>query len=220
MRRPACAAATGLGSWPLRQPVWTAEPAPDRPPPSVATRPDSACHWRRHGPQVRQERGQADQSIARSASSRPPASLPARGLQPRTLRDPSMKRPGDPLHCHGPTEPHTQKPRPSRHRPFRLPRAWVRDSSVERPGMCSVPAMRPAQNRAIPDTPRPKALLSRTISALTARARRIPIPLRMGSATTAPDDDSPAFALVRAYVEPPAGIEPATPSLPWMCSAD
>ena len=25
----------------------------------------------------------------------------------------------------------------------------------------------------------------------------------------------PAFALVRAYVEPPAGIEPATPSLPW-----
>jgi hypothetical protein len=25
----------------------------------------------------------------------------------------------------------------------------------------------------------------------------------------------PAFRLVRAYVEPPAGIEPATPSLPW-----
>jgi hypothetical protein len=25
----------------------------------------------------------------------------------------------------------------------------------------------------------------------------------------------PAFALVSAYVEPPAGIEPATPSLPW-----
>jgi hypothetical protein len=25
----------------------------------------------------------------------------------------------------------------------------------------------------------------------------------------------PAFALVRACVEPPAGIEPATPSLPW-----
>jgi hypothetical protein len=24
-----------------------------------------------------------------------------------------------------------------------------------------------------------------------------------------------AFRLVRAYVEPPAGIEPATPSLPW-----
>jgi hypothetical protein len=25
----------------------------------------------------------------------------------------------------------------------------------------------------------------------------------------------PAFALVSAVVEPPAGIEPATPSLPW-----
>jgi hypothetical protein len=35
------------------------------------------------------------------------------------------------------------------------------------------------------------------------------------SAATAPDGHSPAFPLVRAYVEPPAGIEPATPSLPW-----
>jgi hypothetical protein len=34
------------------------------------------------------------------------------------------------------------------------------------------------------------------------------------------NDNRPAFPLVRAYVEPPAGIEPATPSLPWMCSAD
>ena len=32
--------------------------------------------------------------------------------------------------------------------------------------------------------------------------------------------DKPAFPLVRAYVEPPGGIEPPTPSLPWMCSAD
>jgi hypothetical protein len=45
--------------------------------------------------------------------------------------------------------------------------------------------------------------------------RRIPIPRWMWSATTAPIGDSPAFALVRACVEPPAGIEPATPSLPW-----
>ena len=28
-------------------------------------------------------------------------------------------------------------------------------------------------------------------------------------------DDSQRFRWVRAYVEPPAGIEPATPSLPW-----
>jgi hypothetical protein len=41
--------------------------------------------------------------------------------------------------------------------------------------------------------------------------RRIPIPLWMWSATTAPFGDSPAFPL---GVEPPAGIEPATPSLP------
>ena len=39
---------------------------------------------------------------------------------------------------------------------------------AERPGMCSVTAMRPAQNRAVPDTPRPKLLLS-AISALAAR---------------------------------------------------
>jgi hypothetical protein len=36
----------------------------------------------------------------------------------------------------------------------------------------------------------------------------------MWSATTAPGGDSPAFALVSLGVEPPAGIEPATPSLP------
>ena len=38
----------------------------------------------------------------------------------------------------------------------------------------------------------------------------------MWSAATARDGDSPAFPLVRAGLEPPAGIEPATPSLPSM----
>ena len=38
----------------------------------------------------------------------------------------------------------------------------------------------------------------------------------MWSATTASDGDPPAFALVSLGVEPPAGIEPATPSLPWI----
>ena len=75
--------------------------------------------------------------------------------------------------------------------------------------------MRPAQHRAMPDSPRPTLLPSRAISTLTARGPSHPIPIRMWSATTAPGDDSPAFALVGAYVEPPAGIEPATPSLPW-----
>jgi hypothetical protein len=32
----------------------------------------------------------------------------------------------------------------------------------------------------------------------------------------APDGDSPTFALVNRGMEPPAGIEPATPSLPWI----
>jgi hypothetical protein len=49
-----------------------------------------------------------------------------------------------------------------------------------------------------------------------ARTLCSPIPLRMGLATTAPDGDSPAFALVSLGVEPPAGIEPATPSLPFV----
>src|SRR4029453_15658692 len=37
----------------------------------------------------------------------------------------------------------------------------------------------------------------------------------MGPAGTARDGDPPAFALVSLGVEPPAGIEPATPSFPW-----
>jgi hypothetical protein len=43
-----------------------------------------------------------------------------------------------------------------------------------------------------------------------------PIPIRMWSAPMAPDGVSPAFPLVSLLVEPPAGIEPATPSLPSM----
>ena len=80
--------------------------------------------------------------------------------------------------------------------------------------MCSVTAMRQAQNRAIPDTPRPKALLSRAISALAERTFASPFQIRMWSPPTVLDGDSPAFRLVRDCVEPPAGIEPATPSLP------
>jgi hypothetical protein len=84
--------------------------------------------------------------------------------------------------------------------------------------MCSVTAMRPAQTQAIPDNPRPTLLLSRAFNALTALTLRIPIPLRRWSAATAPDGDSSAFPLVRGCVEPPAGIEPATPSLPFVWS--
>jgi len=49
-----------------------------------------------------------------------------------------------------------------------------------------------------------------------AQTLRIPFHYGCGRLQTAPDGDSSAFPLVRAYVEPPAGIEPATPSLPWI----
>jgi hypothetical protein len=51
----------------------------------------------------------------------------------------------------------------------------------------------------------------------TGQSRRIPTREVLSSAQPAPNaDNRPAFPLVRAYVEPPAGIEPATPSLPSM----
>ena len=67
--------------------------------------------------------------------------------------------------------------------------------------------MRPAQNRAMPDSPQPKLLLSRAMSALTGRG-----PFASHSTTDAvghngSDGDSPAFPLVRTLLEPPAGID-------------
>jgi hypothetical protein len=48
---------------------------------------------------------------------------------------------------------------------------------------------------------------------------RIPTREVLSSVQPAPDaDNQPAFPLARAYVEPPAGIEPATPSLPFVLS--
>ena len=88
-------------------------------------------------------------------------------------------------------------------------------SRAERPGMCSVTAMRLAQHRAIPDTPRPKYCSAGLLAVWRRADPSHPIARWMSSPATAPDGDSPAFPLVRAYMEPPAGIEPATPSLPW-----
>jgi hypothetical protein len=71
--------------------------------------------------------------------------------------------------------------------------------------------------RAVPDPPRPMLLLSSAVGALTASG---PFGSHsatdVAGATTAPDGDPPTFALVSLGVEPPAGIEPATPSLPWI----
>jgi hypothetical protein len=51
---------------------------------------------------------------------------------------------------------------------------------------------------------------------MTDQADRIPTRGVLSSAQPAPNaDNRPAFALVRAFVEPPGGIEPPTPSLPW-----
>jgi hypothetical protein len=104
-----------------------------------------------------------------------------RGHTTRTLRthgQPSMKRPGDP-----PTamiQP-SRTPRSHARVGMTLPPAASMGTglTVERPGMCSVTAMRPAQTRAIPDTPRPKVLLSRAIIALTER-RPFASPFRYG----------------------------------------
>ena len=40
-------------------------------------------------------------------------------------------------------------------------------------------------------------------------------PVRNKVSRSSPDRVGPAFPLVSRYMEPPAGIEPATPSLPW-----
>jgi hypothetical protein len=63
--------------------------------------------------------------------------------------------------------------------------------------------------------PRPKVLLSRANIALTARHPSHPNPIGMWSPRRASGWRLTAFPLVGLGVEPPAGIEPATPSLPW-----
>ena len=55
------------------------------------------------------------------------------------------------------------------------------------------------------------------IAGRPTQSDRIPTREVLSSARPAPNAERrPAFSLVRAYVEPPAGIEPATPSLPSM----
>jgi hypothetical protein len=161
----------------------------------------------------------ADASIARSAPHGAATPLPRGGIQPRTLRThgrPSMKRPGDPPVTALINRTAHQKPRPGRQDPLRLP---ANADTTHGPRISNVLSYRYATS---PESSQTE--YSTTIVAAQqgywrsdgARTLRIPIPLRMWSATTAPDGDSPAFPLVTAYVEPPAGIEPATPSLPWI----
>jgi hypothetical protein len=72
-----------------------------------------------------------------------------------------------PCHRHAPTERPAR--RHARDGMTLAPAASGYGTHLSRgPGMCSVSAMRPAQHRAIPDTPRPTLLLSRAIRALVA----------------------------------------------------
>jgi hypothetical protein len=128
----------------------------------------------------------------------------------------SMKRPGDPpvtvlIH------------RAAHQKPARvgmtLPPAASAGTTLRGRGTSNVLGYRYATSLASSHTgySPTKSCSSAGLLALWRRADpSIPIPLRRWSAATAPDGDSPAFPLVRAWVEPPAGIEPATPSLPSM----
>src|SRR5262245_51268241 len=96
--------------------------------------------------------------------------------------------------CHG-LEP-TQRPTRSHARVhMTLPPAATAGTTLRARGTSNVLSYRdaPSPLRAIPETPRPKLLVSRSISALTRADPSHPIPLRMWSAATASDGDSPAF---------------------------
>jgi hypothetical protein len=124
--------------------------------------------WRR--PKGRQKARTRDESIARGARHGAAAPLPRGGVQPRTLRThgrPSMKRPGD--LCHG-IDP-TERPTTSHARVDMTPSpAASAGMGLMGRGTSNAlsTAMRPAQNRAIPDGPRPKLLLTRAIGTLRA----------------------------------------------------
>jgi hypothetical protein len=154
----------------------------------------------------RPEGAAAPESIARSAPPGAAAPLPRGG---HTAPDapnpqgPSVKRRGD--------TPGTALIQPSSHQKPHpvgmtlLPAASaVQHSEAEGPVMCSVTARQPARfapYRIIHS----QSCWSAGLLALWRRADLShAIPIRMWPATTAPDGDSPAFRLVRAYVEPPA----------------
>jgi hypothetical protein len=177
---------TPRNGWPPYHPAWQ---------PGQAGMPPEAA--RTEGPPRTRPR-RWDGSIARSA--------------PSTTVHEATKR--SPCHRLDPTEPADQKPPPGRHDPCTCREQRYDVRGPRDPVMCSVTAMRPAQNRAYRIL-HSQSCCSAGLLALWRRADPShPIPMRMWSATTATDGDSPAFALVRACIEPPAGIEPATPSLP------
>ena len=126
----------------------------------VATRAGLRCRRRRRGPKVRQDRGQADESIARSAPLGLAAPLPPRGAgRPRFLRPAGPTRRHDLDKC----------PRPRRRgtHPVRVPNdeevdvgepPWSRVGKPHRPSyrgrLRSLPAEQHAPRR-VPPSHRP-----------------------------------------------------------------
>jgi hypothetical protein len=126
-------------------------------------------------------------------------------------RRPRMKRPSDPPVTALVQPSSHRRPRPGRHDPSPAA-SW--GTALRGRGTSNVLSYRHATSpiRAVPDTPQPTLLVSRVISALAASC-----PFASHSnADLVGHNGSGRRPLVRACVEPPAGIEPATPSLPSM----
>ena len=150
----------------------------------------------------------------------PPAARPLHSPEeaywPTAAPRPSMKRAGIPCHGLGPTERPTQQPRPGRHDPSACREHGYgtptpRGQGYAQKTLCDQPSIEPYQ--ILHDQ---RYCSVGLLAPNGARNRAAPIQLRMGLAIMAPDGDSPAFPLVIGLVEPPAGIEPATSSLPSM----
>jgi hypothetical protein len=93
----------------------------------------------------------------------------------------------------------------------------LRASTSTSPTLASSTGTKPAKVGAHHAGSAPRCLAHR--SSRIAPHRRPPGTCRARRASSG-DENRPAFPLVGALVEPPGGIEPPTPSLPWMCSAD
>ena len=171
--------------------------------------------WRR--PKGRQKARTRDESIARSARHGAAAPPPRGGVQPRTPRThgrPSMKRPGDP--CHG-TDP-TERPTTSHARVDMTPSPAASAGMglmAEGPVMRSVTAMRPAQNRAIPIV-HDQSSCSPGLLALGRADPSHPHSYTDVIGYNGPGRRMTSVPAGQSLCGAPAGIEPATPSLPSM----
>ena len=147
-----------------------------------------------------------------------PLHAPEGGIRPRTLRlratvHEATRR--SPCHRLDPTERSTRSHAPGRHDPSAYRERGTGLISREASDVLSY-RYATSQNRAMTDTPRPTLLLSRAINALTACG---PFASHSTTDVVGRNDSGRRLTSVsagQASVEPPAGIEPATPSLPFV----